>query len=122
MQRQFPSSSCLRLINFLFLYLVPAISAGFFVYSHTSGYSNPSKAQLHLRVFAPGSFQQSPLLYPFRQLYHVRRVDTEEDIQDFCLFRSSLDSLQVVVFFLGPERAFQGLLEVFYFYIKDTNF
>lgn len=40
-QRLVPSVFCTRLINFSFLYLVPAISAGFFVISHTPGYSNP---------------------------------------------------------------------------------
>ena len=46
------------------MYLVPAISAGFFVISHTPGYTNPSNAQLHCLVFDLGSFQRSPLLYP----------------------------------------------------------
>ena len=104
-QRLVPSVFCIRLINFSFLYPGPEISAGFFVISHTPGYSNPRKAQLHLRVFALGSFQQSPLLYPFLQLYHVRRVDAEEDIQDFCQFRSGLDSLQVIMLFLRTERS-----------------
>ena len=40
-QRLVPSVFCTRLINFSSLYLVPAISAGFFVISHTPGYSNP---------------------------------------------------------------------------------
>lgn len=59
-----------------------------------------------MHLFVLGRFKLGSFLYPFRQLYHVRRVDAEEDIQDFCQFRSGLDSLQVVVFFLGSERAF----------------
>ena len=109
MQRLVPSVFCIMLINFSFLYLVPAISAGFFVISHTPGYSNPRKAQLHLRVFALGSFQQSPLLYPFLQLYHVRRVDAEEDVQDFGMLGSGFYPFKVILLLLRAERVFQTL-------------
>ena len=78
--RLVPLFFCVQLIKVVFLYIISVGSVGFFVYLHTPGYSNPSKAQLHLRVFAPGGFQQSPMLYPFRQLHHVRCVDAEEVI------------------------------------------
>ena len=53
-----------------------------------------------------GSHQTSPLFYPVRQLDHVCRVDAEEDVQDFRPLRPGLDPSEIVVLFLGPERAF----------------
>lgn len=53
-----------------------------------------------------GSRQTSPLFYPVRQLHHVCRVDAEEDVKDFRPLRPGLDPPEIVVLFLGPERAF----------------
>ena len=54
--------------------------------------------------FADGS-QTRPLFYPVRQLHHVCRVDAEEDVQDFRPLRPGLDSTEIVVLLLCPERA-----------------
>ena len=100
------------------------------------------KALLYVHIFVSGGRQLCSLLYPVRQLYHVRRVYAEEDVQDFRQLRPGLDSPQVVVLFLTspkfsaiawsgiannhtfdmqiyfaipPNSAFHGLLEEFLF-------
>lgn len=45
------------------------------------------------------------MFYPSGQPDHVRRVDAEEDVQDFRPLRPGLDTSEVVVLFLGPEGA-----------------
>ena len=47
-----------------------------------------------------------PLFHPVRQLNLVCRVDAEEDIQDFSPLCPGLDSSEIVVLFLCPERDF----------------
>lgn len=53
-----------------------------------------------------GSRQTRPLFYPVCQLNHVCRVDAEEDVKYFRPLRPGLDPPEIVVLFLGPERAF----------------
>ena len=46
------------------------------------------------------------MFYPVSQLNHVCRVDAEEDVKDFRPLRLGLAPPEIVVLFLGPERAF----------------
>ena len=72
-----PFNFCVRLIKISISYLFPVVLSG-----------------------------TRPLFYPVRQLYHVCRVDAEEDVQDFRPIRPGLDPPEIVVFLLCPERAF----------------
>lgn len=63
------------------------------------------KALFHVHIFVSGGRQLCSLLYPVCQLHHVRRVDAEEDVQDFRQLRPGLDPPQVVVLLLCAERA-----------------
>ena len=58
-----------------------------------------------VHIFVSGNRKSSSLLYPVRQLNHIRRVDAEEDVQDFGMLGSGFDSLQVIMLLLGAERA-----------------
>ena len=52
------------------------------------------------------SSQTRPLFYPVRQQNYICRVDAEEDVKDFRPLRPGLDSPEIVVLLLCPERAF----------------
>ena len=58
-----------------------------------------------VHIFVLGNRKSSSLLYPVRQLNHIRRVDAEEDVQDFGMLGPGFDSLQVIILLLGAERA-----------------
>ena len=58
-----------------------------------------------VHIFVSGNRKSSSLLYPVRQLNHIRRVDAEEDVQDFGVLGPGFDSLQVIMLLLGAERA-----------------
>ena len=100
-----PIRFCFQSTKFIFLYLIPIISAGLFVHSLLQRRSPPVKAHSDVHVFVSGKRQLCSLLYPVRQLHHVCRVDAEEDVQDFRQLRPSLDPPQFVVLFLCAERA-----------------
>ena len=97
---------CIRLLKISVLYLFPVVSAGFFVCFSWRGIQFPHKSTALTANFSVSSRQTCPLFYPIRQLNHVCRVDAEEDVQDFRPLRPGLDPLEIVVFFLCPERAF----------------
>ena len=74
-----------RVTKFTFLYLIPVVSAGFFVHSQWQGCSSPGKALFYVHVFVSGCRQLCSLLYPVCQLHNVCRVDAEKDVQVFGL-------------------------------------
>ena len=98
-----PFNFCVRLIIISISYLFPVVLSGFFVHFSWRGYNFPTRVP---QVSVSGSRQTRPLFYPVRQLYHVCRVDAEEDVQDFRPIRPGLDPPEIVVFLLCPERAF----------------
>ena len=55
------------------------------------------------RVWQPPN---APLILSCQPMAPVYRVDAEEDVQDFRPLRPGLDPSEIVVLFLGPERAF----------------
>ena len=84
-----PIHFCFQSIKFTFLYLIPVVSAGFFVYSLWQRHSSPLKALFYVYIFVSGGRQLCSLFYPVCQLHHVCRVDAEEDVQD-AQFQSTL--------------------------------
>ena len=69
-----PIRFCFRAIKFPFLYLIPVVSAGFFVNSQWQRHSSPLKAHFYVHVFVSGNLKLCSLLYPVCQLHHVCRV------------------------------------------------
>ena len=65
----------------------------------------PHRSSALTASFSVRHRQTSPLSYPVRQRDHVCRVDAEEDVTDFRQLRPGLDPSEIVVLFLGPERA-----------------
>ena len=93
-----PIHFCARVTKFKFLYLIPVISAGFFVHSLWQIRSSPLKALLYVHIFVSGGRQLCSLLYPVRQLHLVCRMNAEEDERDFRQLRPGLDSPQATFF------------------------
>ena len=72
-----PIRSCFRLIKFPFLYLIPIVSAWFFVHSLWQGRSSLVKALFYVHVLVSGGGRQRcSLLYPVCQvcLLHVNEL------------------------------------------------
>ena len=49
-----PLHFCVRVTKFTFLFLIPVVSAGFFVHSQWQRHSSPVKALFHVHVFVSG--------------------------------------------------------------------